>query len=973
MAGKKQSTTKKTSTGKSSTAKSTAAKSTRSTAARSGSTSRSTSSRTGTRQAAKQPVKQARISGSIRQEAWYLVLLFLMALVFLCICFGPNFGKAGSVISSWIVGIFGIGAYLFSIFLIVFSVIRLFFKKLRIPAGKWFAWVFLLFDICIMMHVVGGDPSVPAAELYNNAPWYSGGVIGAACGNWLMSMFGKAGTILILIAVLVICIVVITEKSAVHAAIAAWIHARKATQSATDNVKDRIRQYEVQKRAERLEQKEAIQMPAEPEEVIPDLHEKRERIRAISKTSFYEDDSDDIPDWMKRKPAQEEKSVKEVIQEARRPIKDGAVDIPLISYSEYQSKKQTYQDGPVSIWTKDGGLTQPSGQPEAQTQTYVQTPVQSAEQQAPAEDIFLTIPVSGTEQTTETYRPVRTDQPVWADKPSRSEQLTIPETEPAPVKPMDSFTEPMRTGASGEPRAVQKAAPVTAREQNQMDATIEKKLSAVKKERKYVFPSIELLNRPAPQSAGSRDEQYKNAQKLEKALYSFGVEATVTQVTKGPTVTRYELIPKTGVKVSRIVGLADDIRLNLAAPSVRIEAPIPGKSAVGIEVPNTVADTVYLREIIESDIFRRFGSKLAFSLGKTVDGEIKVADIAKMPHLLIAGTTGSGKSVCINAMLISFLYKASPKELKLILIDPKVVELSVYNGIPHLLLPVVTDVRKAAASLNWAVSEMNKRYKIFADWNVRDIQGYNEALRDKRAESDGTEEIPENMPHIVIIIDELADLMMAAGKEVEEAIMRLTQMARAAGMHLVVATQRPSVDVITGVIKANIPSRLAFMVSSGVDSKTILDTVGAEKLLGRGDMLFWPIGATKATRIQGAFISDHEVERVIEAVKNQSSEPPEYDQDFMDTIESATGAYSDASGGDEDEYLEQAIAFVVDKQKASISMLQRVFRIGFNRAARLIDSMAERGIVGPDEGSKARKVLMTKEQYEALGESGRNG
>ena len=962
MAAKKQTTTRKTTTGKSSQA----AKSTRTAQARSSGASRSSArSRTGTRQTAKQPtrqpVKQTRISGSIRQEAWYLALLFLMVLVFLCICFGSGFGKAGNVIRTWIVGVFGIGAYLFSLFLIVFSAIRLFFKKFRVPAGKWFAWIVLLFDMCVMMHVVGGDPTVAAKELYNNAPWYSGGVIGAACGNWLMSMIGKAGTILVLLAVLVICIVVITEKSAVSAAIAAWIHARKATKNATDNVKDRIHQYEVQKRNERLEQKEAIQMPAEPVEVIPDLHEKRERIRAIAKTSNYVDDSDDIPDWMKRKPVQEEKDIKEVIREVRRPIKDGAVDIPLISYNDYQSKKQP-ADGSVPV--RDDRKLQFFDDPQ---DAVVTIPVSAAAATAdqPSQTMQTAANVQK-EQTSYTSHTVQTDQAF------RPEQLSLND-EHVPQKPLDSFTEPMRTGVPGGEKAVQKAAPVTASEQNQMDASIEKKLSTSQKARKYVFPSIELLNKSTPQSVGSRDEQYRNAQKLEKALYSFGVEATVTQVTKGPTVTRYELIPKQGVKVSRIVGLADDIRLNLAAPSVRIEAPIPGKSAVGIEVPNSVADTVFLRDIIESDTFRRSPSRLTFSLGKTVDGEIKVADIAKMPHLLIAGTTGSGKSVCINSMLISFLYKASPKELKLILIDPKVVELSIYNGIPHLLLPVVTDVRKAAASLNWAVSEMNKRYKTFADWNVRDIQGYNEALRDRRAEADTMEEIPENMPHIVIIIDELADLMMAAGKEVEEAIMRLTQMARAAGMHLVVATQRPSVDVITGVIKANIPSRLAFMVSSGVDSKTILDTVGAEKLLGRGDMLFWPIGATKATRIQGAFISDHEVERVIEAVKNQSSEPPEYDQDFMDTIESAGGAYPDAAGGDDDEYLEQAIAFVVDKQKASISMLQRVFRIGFNRAARLIDSMAERGIVGPDEGSKARKVLMTKEQYEALGSSEQNG
>ena len=519
----------------------------------------------------------------------------------------------------------------------------------------------------------------------------------------------------------------------------------------------------------------------------------------------------------------------------------------------------------------------------------------------------------------------------------------------------------------GEPDqlAVQKAAPVTKEEQAQVNYGIQQNLFADASETaEYVFPTIDLLEKGEAPAAGSRNELYQNAQKLENALMSFGVEARVTQVNQGPTVTRYELIPRQGVKVSRIVNLAGDIALNLAAPSIRIEAPIPGKSAVGIEVPNRHPVTVTLREIIESDVFRKFPSKLAFSLGKTIDGEVKVADIAKMPHLLIAGATGSGKSVCINSLLISILYKAHPKDVKLILIDPKVVELSVYNGIPHLLLPVVNDPKKAAAALNWAVQEMSMRYKKFADLSVRDIKGYNEAVQEHLAQG----EVLESMPQIVIVIDELADLMMVAGKEVEEAICRLAQMARAAGMHLVIATQRPSVDVITGVIKANIPSRLAFAVSSGVDSKTILDTVGAEKLLGKGDMLFCPIGASKAVRIQGAFVSDHEVERVVEAVR-QGTSGPSYQPDLTEKVENAGAGSLFAQEEEKDEYLEDAIRMVVEKQKASISMLQRAYRIGFNRAARLIEAMYERGIVGPDEGSKPRKVLMTKEEYEEQGVS----
>ena len=461
--------------------------------------------------------------------------------------------------------------------------------------------------------------------------------------------------------------------------------------------------------------------------------------------------------------------------------------------------------------------------------------------------------------------------------------------------------------------------------------------------KEYTFPSIELLNKvQVPYSKDASKKSLSNAKKLEETLASFGVEAKVTQIHKGPAVTRYELQPKQGVKVSKIVNLADDIALNLAAPTIRIEAPIPGKAAVGIEVANESSEMVYLRDVIDSDRFIAYPSKLAFALGKDIAGKPIVTDIAKMPHILIAGATGSGKSVCINTLITSILYKARPDEVKLIMIDPKVVELSVYNGIPHLLIPVVTDPKKAAGALFWAVNEMTRRYNLFAENNVRDMKGYNE------------KQVEESMrlPQIVIIIDELADLMMTGAKEVEDAICRLAQMARAAGIHLVIATQRPSVDVITGVIKANIPSRLAFAVSSGTDSRTILDMTGAEKLLGKGDMLFYPVGESKPIRIQGAFISDKEVESIVNAIR---TDEVNYEESVIQTLETATVATGD--GQDEDALLEDAIAFAAGKEKLSISMLQRYFRIGFNRAARLMDALESRGIVGPDEGSKPRRVL----------------
>lgn len=480
----------------------------------------------------------------------------------------------------------------------------------------------------------------------------------------------------------------------------------------------------------------------------------------------------------------------------------------------------------------------------------------------------------------------------------------------------------------------------------------------------YQLPDIELLKKGVAIKSTEKSKKLMtaNGRKLEKTLSSFGVEAKILNIHKGPTVTRYEVQPKTGVKVSKIVNLADDIALNLAATGIRIEAPIPGKSAVGIEVPNIDSSFVNLREVIGSNQFASYPSKLAFALGKDIGGQSIITDISKMPHLLIAGATGSGKSVCINTLIISILYNAHPSEVKLIMIDPKVVELNVYNGIPHLLIPVVTDPKKASSALYWAVQEMNDRYKAFADNNVRDITGYNEKFEAggiKSEDIDDAEEVVK-MPHIVIIIDELADLMMSSAKEVEDTICRLAQMARAAGIHLVIATQRPSVDVITGVIKANIPSRLAFAVSSGTDSRTILDMNGAEKLLGKGDMLFYPVGASKPVRIQGAFVSDEEVESIVKAVK--SNQTAQYKEDVLEAIENKIGDRVDVE--EDDELLDAAIDSILDQETASISYLQRTLRVGFNRASRLMDAIEELGIVSGDEGSKPRRVLITREQYE---------
>lgn len=473
----------------------------------------------------------------------------------------------------------------------------------------------------------------------------------------------------------------------------------------------------------------------------------------------------------------------------------------------------------------------------------------------------------------------------------------------------------------------------------------------------YEYPSIELLNfiSSTDNTKDHKKAILENAQKLQEVLKSFGVEATVGQVSKGPTVTRYELQPGVGVKVSKIAGLADDIALNLAASGIRIEAPIPGKAAVGIEVPNKDVVMVGLREVIDSMEFSQFESKLAFGLGKDISGSIMVADIAKMPHLLIAGSTGSGKSVCINTLITSIIYKANPNEVKLILVDPKVVELSIYNGIPHLMIPVVTDPKKASNALHWAVREMEKRYQLFSQNNVRDLKGYNRSVVEKGE--------PDVLPQIVIVIDELADLMMVAPGEVEDAICRLAQMARAAGIHLVIATQRPSVDVITGIIKANIPSRIAFAVSSQVDSRTILDMAGAEKLLGKGDMLFYPIGAAKPIRVQGAFISDKEVENIVNIIKKPTA--VEYNHNMITEIEQSP---VNQQTEEFDEILPIAVDLIMEKEKASISMLQRAFKIGYNRAARIVDEMERMGIISGEEGSKPRRILLSLDEYERLKE-----
>lgn len=552
------------------------------------------------------------------------------------------------------------------------------------------------------------------------------------------------------------------------------------------------------------------------------------------------------------------------------------------------------------------------------------------------------------------------------DDENAEETDTAPKAQDTPVKTAVSLQEEEpQAPASGKKK---KSAKDHTAELEAEAAAVEESIQAqaeAPQKKEYSVPPLNLLKRGKKIGGDSDDKLRATARKLEETLQNFGVKVHVTNASCGPSVTRYELQPEQGVKVSKIVGLSDDIKLNLAVTDLRIEAPIPGKAAVGIEVPNSENTAVMLRDLLESSEFRQSKSRITVAVGKDIAGKTIVADIAKMPHLLVAGSTGSGKSVCINTMIMSIIYKADPEDVKLIMVDPKVVELSVYNGIPHLLIPVVTDPKKAAGALNWAVAEMMKRYDLFAKYNVRDLKGFNE-----KAEQITDEEEPlKKMPQIVIIVDELADLMMVAPKDVEGAICRLAQLARAAGLHLILATQRPSVNVITGLIKANMPSRIAFAVSSGVDSRTIIDMSGAEKLLGKGDMLFYPTGIPRPMRVQGSFVSDKEVQKVVEyLIENNGN--ADYSNELEEHMNADVGGEAVPisgeieNGNERDQYFADAGRLIIDKEKASIGMLQRMFKIGFNRAARVMDQLAEAGVVGPEEGTKPRKVLMTAEEFE---------
>lgn len=973
MAAKGSSTGRKTT--KSPAVKKTGSKSTKTTAAKTTAKKANTTKNTKSapkRETTRMPESRERFGDSILDEVILIVIIVISAVVFIS-QITSKMGVVGQVIGGLFQGLLGISGVLLPVLVIIYCIWMLMSEERKWPLVRAFGGALFLLTVASAAYLfhplnVSGDLGFAkkAMELFDSGSLTNGGLIGGLFGGGLFGLLDALGSVIVLLAMLVISIILATGRSFFGAMGTLADHQKVRRQVRNEKIKnkaDRIRQEEKMEAA-RLEKQEAKRRRVmNKEDFNIELHEVEATEHPEVKETVFRQKKQDYS-VKKREP------IYDFVKENEMPMEEPKRDFNVVFGGKLQvdELEQGTQMPPKS--TERFKVVEPLKEVAKK-----QEPVEMTEEEAVYEKIFGedNTAENMAEETPEEAWDMESQAAALAAEAMRAAEektdfhfadLEDAEETVSPEMDMPEVEEPM-----AEEMPVEEVQPVAEEMPTDVPAAEPTKPEAQKEtaqqpaapaepaEKPYVFPPISLLGRDPGNSSGSGIlEQQKNGRKLEMTLKSFGVEARVINVSAGPTVTRYEVSPSQGVKVSKIVNLADDIALNLAASGIRIEAPIPGKAAVGIEVPNKETKSVYLRTVLESDAFRKHPSKLAFALGEDITGNPIVTDIAKMPHLLIAGATGSGKSVCINTLITSILYKADPKEVKLLLVDPKVVELSVYNGIPHLLIPVVTDPKKASAALNWAVREMLERYNDFAACGVRDIKGFN-AMKEEKGEPEA------KMPQIVIIIDELADLMMAAPGEVEDSICRLAQMARAAGMHLIIATQRPSVDVITGVIKANIPSRLAFAVSSGIDSRTILDMVGAEKLLGKGDMLFYPSGQAKPSRIQGAFVTDKEVEQIVDFLRKSSR--PGYTQEMVDQI---TAVAKTASGPSEetDEFFEQAVDLILEKEKASVSMLQRQFRIGYNRAARLMDELERRGLVGPEEGSKPRKVLITRAQWEEM-------
>ena len=975
MAAKGSSTGRKTT--KSPAVKKTGSKSTKTTAAKTTAKKANTTKNTKSapkRETTRMPESRERFGDSILDEVILIVIIVISAVVFIS-QITSKMGVVGQVIGGLFQGLLGISGVLLPVLVIIYCIWMLMSEERKWPLVRAFGGALFLLAVASAAYLfhplnVSGDLGFAkkAMELFDSGSLTNGGLIGGLFGGGLFGLLDALGSVIVLLAMLVISIILATGRSFFGAMGTLADQQKVRRQVRNEKIKnkaDRIRQEEKMEAA-RLEKQEAKRRRVmNKEDFNIELHEVeatehpevKETVFRQKKQDYSVKKREPIYDFVKENemPMEEPKQDFNVVFGGKLQVDEleQGTQMPPKSTERFKVveplKEVAKKQEPVEMTEEEAVYEKIFGEDNTVENMAEETPEEAWDMESQAAALAAEAMRAAEEKTDFHFADLEDAEETASQEMDMLEVEEPMAEEEMPVEEVQPVAEEMPTDVP----AAEPAKPEAQKETAQQPAAA----PAEPAEKPYVFPPISLLGCDPGNSSGFGIlEQQKNGRKLEMTLKSFGVEARVINVSAGPTVTRYEVSPSQGVKVSKIVNLADDIALNLAASGIRIEAPIPGKAAVGIEVPNKETKSVYLRTVLESDAFRKHPSKLAFALGEDITGNPIVTDIAKMPHLLIAGATGSGKSVCINTLITSILYKADPKEVKLLLVDPKVVELSVYNGIPHLLIPVVTDPKKASAALNWAVREMLERYNDFAACGVRDIKGFN-AMKEEKGEPEA------KMPQIVIIIDELADLMMAAPGEVEDSICRLAQMARAAGMHLIIATQRPSVDVITGVIKANIPSRLAFAVSSGIDSRTILDMVGAEKLLGKGDMLFYPSGQSKPSRIQGAFVTDKEVEQIVDFLRKSSR--PGYTQEMVDQI---TAVAKTASGPSEetDEFFEQAVDLILEKEKASVSMLQRQFRIGYNRAARLMDELERRGLVGPEEGSKPRKVLITRAQWEEM-------
>ncbi len=893
------------------------------------------------------------------------VILWIIVAVSILL-FISNFGIGGTIgnaVSRFFFGVMGLIAYVFPVLLLVGTFFAVSNRGNRVATVKLVAMILFDLFLCMLIELLTKGSAVDgaaAAYSYSFEHRTGGGFIGGLLAWIFCPNFGLAGSYVIDAIMLIISLVLITERSALRGMQKGGKKVYESARSGNERHKERVR-IQREEREQRREEQALRRMDRKVEGVAIDT-------RVLPRQNVIEH-SDEISelnaeDYLEMPEVREEKIV------------------PLTSDGGYPPAENltpsAFSDEALAAVTPEASQNISAWTPETETAqgaSWNTAPAEASWDVATEpEDPWST---TASQEQKDPWSSAAEPEDPWSTASAQEQKESWgstagPENAWEAAAPKVQLKEPQEASAAVSPAETKAVSGIgeNARHTTSAPAASGESVSAeqMPPERPYVFPPADLLTKAANKAGDSRQHLQETAMKLQQTLKNFGVNVTITNISCGPAVTRYELQPEMGVKVSKIVNLADDIKLNLAAADIRIEAPIPGKAAIGIEVPNKENVMVSFRELVESEEFKKHPSKISFGVGKDIGGKVTVADIAKMPHLLIAGATGSGKSVCINTIIMSILYKANPKEVKLIMIDPKVVELSVYNGIPHLMIPVVTDPKKAAGALHWAVDEMTDRYQKFANASVRDLKGYNAKIESlPTIEGDPK---PEKLPQIVIIVDELADLMMVSPGEVEESICRLAQLARACGIHLIIATQRPSVNVITGLIKANMPSRIAFAVTSGVDSRTILDMNGAEKLLGKGDMLFSPQGIPKPVRVQGAFVSDEEVSAVVGFIKEQNgqvtySAEMEEKLSNMESANTTVAIDSSADAGDgRDVYFADAARLLMEKEKGSIGMLQRYFKIGFNRAARIMDQLEEAGIVGPEEGTKPRRVLMSPEQFE---------